>query len=204
MRSRVCCKRSGFSLVFITILCGCCLLATPTAKAAGEDSDPVFVFNRICYAQVPNLESIRNMARRLAWTAISSDEIKQFTTIKNPDVLEGWDVQVGERLYRAAIVQSPLTGDMRQSFPKLGAGTATSCLIILDEQHDAATFNANMQILAGKPPASKSIADGDLLTTTWAGGNEALKVFLIAKANKSGRGGLLSVTVLTKAGFKLE
>lgn len=188
----------------MSFLCGCCLVSTARAQAAGEDTDPVFVFNRICYAQVPKLNAIRDMARRLAWSTIASDEIKQFTTIKSPDVLEGWDVQVGERLYRAAIIQSPLTEAMKRTFPKLGNGNATTCLIILDEQNDAATFKANMQILAGKPPASKDIADGDLLTTTWAGGNDALKVFLIAKANKSGRGGLLSVTVLTRAGFKLE
>ena len=191
-------------MAMLGIVAGCCLFAMRPAQAAGEDTDPVFVFNRICYAQVPKLDAIRDMARRLAWSAISKDEIKQFTTIKNPDVLEGWDAQVGERLYRVSIVQSALSDKMKQSFPKLGNGKATSCLIILDEQNDAATFTKNMQVLAGKPPSSENVPEGDLVTTTWAGGNEALKVFLIVKANKNGRGGLLSVTVLTKAGFKLE
>lgn len=177
--------------------------ATP-AQAAGEDADPVFVFNRICYAQVPKLDAIRNMAQKLAWRAITDDDLKRFTTIEKPDVLEGWDAQVGERLFRVAIVQSGLTDKMKRTFPKLGEGKATSCMLVLDEQHDAATFGANMQVLAGKAPVSKDVAEGDLLTTTWAGGNDDLKVFLFSKADKDGRGGLLNVTILTKAGFKAQ
>lgn len=179
-------------------------LAGTPAWAAGEDTDPVFVFNRVCYAQVPKLDAIRDMARKLAWRAITDTDLDRFTTVKNPDVLEGWDAQVGERLFRVAIVQSGLTDKMKQAFPKLGAGKATSCMIVLDEQHDAATFGANMQVLAGKVPVSRDVAEGDLLTTTWAGGNDDLKVFLFSKAKKDGRGGLLNVTILTKAGFSAQ
>lgn len=166
--------------------------------AAEEDTDPVFVFNRICYAQVPNLDSIRNMSRQLAWRPITGEDLNGFTTIKNPTVLEGWDAQVGVRLYRVAIVQSPLTAKMKETFPSFAGGTATSCMIVLDEQNPAKYFNANMQKLAGKAPVSKNVPDGDLLTTTWAGGNDDLKVFLISKANIGGQGGLLNVTVLAK------
>ena len=174
-------------------------LACTSVEAAGGDADPVFVFNRICYAQVPKLDGIRDMAGRLAWRTIGDDELKHFTTIKNPDVLEGWDAQVGERVFRVAIVQSPMNAKMKKTFPDLGAGLATSCMLVLDELNDAATFSANMQSLAGKAPASKDVPEGDLLTTTWAGGNADVKVFLFSKANKTGRGGLLNVTVLTKA-----
>lgn len=173
-------------------------LTGSSVKAAGEDADPVYVFNRVCYAQVPKLDGIRDMARRLAWRSIGEDELKHFTTIKNPDVLEGWDAQVGERVFRVAIVQSAMNAKMKKTFPGLGNGQATSCMLVLDEQNDAATFSANMQALAGKAPASKDVPEGDLLTTTWAGGNADLKVFLFSKANKNGRGGLLNVTVLTK------
>lgn len=183
------------------LLAGSCLFAMTPAQAAGEDTDPVFIFNRICYAQVPKLDGIRDMARRLAWRSIAGDDLKKFTTIENPDVLEGWDAQVGERVFRVAIVRSTLNQKMKQTFPELGDGRATSCMLILDEQNDAATFEANMQTLAGKAAVSKDVPEGDLLTTTWAGGNNDLKVFLFAKANKNGRGGLLNVTILTKAGL---
>ena len=181
------------------------MLAIPRpAYTAGEDTDPVFVFNRICYSQVPNLDGIRNMARKLAWRAIKGEDLKQFTTIKDPSTLEGWDAQVGERLFRVAIVQSPMTQKMKETFPGLGNGNATSCMLVLDEQNDTQVFTKNMQTLAGKEPASKDVVEGDLLTTTWAGGNADVKVFLISKANNDGRGGLLNVTMLTKEGFKFK
>ena len=194
-------KRTKLKWLMAGLLAGSCLLAGTTAQAAGEDTDPVFVFNRICYAQVPKLDGIRDMARRLAWRSIEGDDLKKFTTIENPDVLEGWDAQVGERVFRVAIVQSNLNKKMKQTFPELGNGKATSCMLILDEQNNAATFKANMQTLAGKAAVSKDVPEGDLLTTTWAGGSKDLKVFLFAKANKNGRGGLLNVTILTKAGL---
>ena len=198
------CKRIGLRGLITGLVAGYSVLAITPVQAAGEETDPVFVFNRICYAQVPNLNQIRDMARRLAWREIGGDDIKRFTTIEKPDVLEGWDAQVGERLFRVAIVQSPLNEKMKKTFPKLGDGTATTCMLVLDEQHDTATFSANMKVLAGKEPVSKDVPEGDLRTTTWAGGNDNLKVFLVSKANSDGRGGLLSVTVLNKAGFSAQ
>ena len=194
-------KRRLWRAAIAGLLAGTGLLAATPGHAAGEETDPVFVFNRVCYAQVPKLDRIRDMARKLAWRSIGSDDLKRFTTIQSPEVLEGWDAQVGARVFRVAIVQSPLNDKMKKTFPGLGDGKATSCMMVLDELNDAKVFGANMQKLAGKAPASKDVPEGDLLTTTWAGGNADLKVFLFSKANKDGRGGLLNVTVLTKAGL---
>ena len=201
MKSTVRTKRMILAAILTCLLASHFGIASKPVHAEDKDTDPVFVFNRICYAQVPNLDRIRDMAQRLAWRAIKGDDLRRFTTIGKPDVLEGWDAQVGERVFRVAIVQSALSPTMKQAFPGLGEGKATSCMIVLDEQYDAATFGANMQTLAGKEPASKSVPEGELLTTTWAGGSEELKVFLVSKANTKGGGGLLSVTVLTKAGY---
>ncbi len=167
-------------------------------SVASENTDPVFVFNRICYAQVPNVQAIRDMALDLAWRRMGGDDLQQFTTIGNPDILDGWDAQVGERIYRVGVVQSGLTDSMKETFPALAKGKATSCTMVLDEEHDAALFSKNMQALAGKEPVSKDVEEGNLRTTTWAGGNDELKVFLISKAEVSGKGGLLNVTVISK------
>lgn len=172
--------------------------AMTTTTYATEETDPVFVFNRICYAQVPNIEAIRNMALKLAWRQMGGNDLQQFTSIGKPDVLEGWDAQVGERIYRVGVVQSPLTDKMKKVFPTHADGKATSCSIVLDEEHDAAEFSKNMYTLAGKEPASKDVEEGGLRTTTWLGGNSDLKVFLISKADASGKGGMLNVTVITK------
>ena len=174
-------------------------LAAPSYVLATEDdTDPVFVFNRICYAQVPNIDAIRNMALKLAWRQMGGEDLQRFTSVEKPDVLEGWDAQVGERIYRVGIVQSGLTDAMKETFPALASGKATSCTMVLDEEHDAAALSKNMQTLAGKEPASRDVPEGSLRTTTWAGGNDDLKVFLISKAEESGKGGLLNVTILQK------
>ncbi|MEL7454207.1 MAG: hypothetical protein AAGJ50_12635 [Pseudomonadota bacterium] len=158
--------------------------------------DPVFVFNRICYSQVPSVQAIRDMSVKLAWKAMPAIDVEQFKSVDNPASLDGWDVQVGERLFRVGVQRASLSDAQKTSFPTLQKGIATSCTIVLDDQQDAADFMPNMQRLAGKEPVSKDVPDGLLRTTTWAGGNDSLKVFLIAKAPATGKGGLLNVTIL--------
>ncbi len=182
---------------------GLLVWATPHSTLAqesstGENPDPVFVFNRICYAQVPNLEAIRNMALKLAWRSMPKEDLEEFKSYENPTALQGWDVQVGERLFRVGITQAPLSGSLKKSFPEFSGGTATSCSLVLDDQQEAVVFMPNMQTLAAKEPVSKDVPEGLLRTTTWAGGNDDLKVFLFAKAPPTGKGGLLNVTVIQK------
>ena len=55
-----------------------------------------------------------------------------------------------------------------------------------------------MQALAGKAPHPKMWMQISFLTTSWAGGNQDVKVFLVNKANKVGQGGVLNVTLITK------
>ena len=158
--------------------------------------DPVFVFNRICYSQVPSVQAIRDMSVKLAWKPIPEVQLARFKSVDNPTSLDGWDVQVGERLFRVGLQQAPLTDAQRAAFPDLKKGVSTTCSIVLDDQQNASEFMPNMQTLAGKEPVSKDVAEGLLRTTTWAGGNDVLKVFLIAKAPPTGKGGLLNVTIL--------
>lgn len=174
------------------------LIATTQTFASDENPDPVYVFNRICYAQVPNLDSIQEMALKLAWRSMPPEDLKQFRSFDNPSVLKGWDAQVGERLFRVGITQAGLTEKMKNTFPDLAQGTVTSCSIVLDDQQDASTFMANMQSLVGKQPVSTDVPEGLLRTTTWAGGSDTLKVFVFAKAPPTDKGGMLNVTILQK------
>jgi len=50
------------------------------AEEAKSDAnpDPVLVFNRICYAQVPDLDAIRRMALKLAWKSMRKEELAEF------------------------------------------------------------------------------------------------------------------------------
>ena len=176
--------------------------AVSDARAQGpvdDEADPVFVFNKICYSQVPSVGAIRDMATRLAWQALEQSDLKPFAPDPNPEVLEGWDVQVGKKFFRLGVVRTAVSDRFKQTFPDFADGTATSCTLVLDGASDAAKVSEGMQKLAGKEPASKDVPDGEFRTTTWAGGNENYKVFLVSKAAAAGETGLLNVTILAKA-----
>ncbi|MEM7067342.1 MAG: hypothetical protein AAF478_00535 [Pseudomonadota bacterium] len=168
------------------------------SDAPTADTDPVLVFNRICYSQVPALDSIRDMATRFAWEPIGGEDLREFTKVDKPSILQGWDVRIAKKLYRLGIVQSPLTDSFSQAFPAFSQGTATGCTLVLDGNDEADIVLNRMNTLAGKEPATADIPDGELLTTTWAGGNDEFKVFLIYKSDSGGKAHLLNVTILAK------
>ena len=180
----------GFALV--------CSGANAQQATAPEEIDTVFTFNEICYTKVPNLDAIRDMALKLAWKPLDNDDLDAFGDKDKLDVLEGWDVQVGEKFYRLGITQSALPDSAKETFPEFKDGLTTSCSMVLDGSDANADIALNMQTLANKEPASSDVDEGDLLTTTWAGGNEDIKVFLFNKATKVVDGGVLAVTVITK------
>ena len=167
-------------------------------EEAETDADPVFVFNSICYSQIPNIGAIEDMALELLWRKLSDEALEEMKTVDNPDVLLGWDTVIGERVFRVVLNQSPPTSEQLETFPDFAGGTTTSCSLILDPIYPADLILTNMQTLAGKEPISADVAEGVLSSTTWAGGNDDIKVFLIAKVNTADGGGLLHVTVMQK------
>jgi len=168
------------------------------SDAPTEDTDPVLVFNRVCYAQVPVLDNIRDMSARFAWEAMGGDDLKQFTTLENPEVLEGWDVRIAKRLYRLGIIQTGVTGNFKENFPDFANGTATACTLILDGRDNAEVILERMNTLVQKEPVSANVPDGDLFTSTWAGGNEDFKVFIFYKSDQKNKANLINVTILSK------
>jgi len=182
-------------LVLAAVLSG-----TAHAQQADESEpiDTVSVFNQICYSKVPSLQAIRDMALELAWKPLDNDDLAAFGNRENLVSLEGWDVQVGEKFYRIGISTAPVARDAQMLFPGFENGVTTSCSMVLDGSDASELIAANMQSLAGKEPASSGVEENNLLTTTWAGGNDDIKVFLFNKAPKVGDGGVLAVTVITK------
>ena len=173
-------------------------MGSQAQQAAPEQIDTVYTFNQICYTKVPNLDAIRDMALKLAWKPLDNDDLAAFGDKQSMISLEGWDVQVGEKFYRLGISRSGLTDSAKKTFPEFAEGITTSCSMVLDGSDLNADIAVNMQTLANKEPASSGVDEGDLSTTTWAGGNDDLKVFLFNKSTKLGEGGILAVTVLTK------
>jgi len=165
---------------------------------AGDESDPVFLFNEICYTQVPDVASIQDMAKRFAWEPMGGDDLQRFTTIKTPALLEGWDMRLSERIYRIGIVQSEPSDALVASFPDLASATATSCSMVLDGQDEGQIIFDRMTTLVGKAPDSQDQPENELLTTTWSGGNTDVKVFVFLKTDRLKRANLMNVTIITK------
>ena len=58
-------KRTALQVLCVSFFAGFAATAVPTPSHASDDLDPVYVFNRICYSQVPKLDRIRDMARQV-------------------------------------------------------------------------------------------------------------------------------------------
>lgn len=184
--------------VFAATMLTASAFAQQQSEVPEKTTDPVFLFNRACYAQVPVVENIVDMSSRFAWEQMGGEDLKQFTQLENPDFLEGWDVRLSQRIYRLGVVQSKPSEAFNKNFPEFKDGTATACTIILDGEDDADIILARMNTLVGKEPISSDVPDGELLTTTWAGGNEDFKVFVFFKSDKQNRANLMNVTILSK------
>lgn len=186
-------------LMVLGLLCWSVWAAHAQQAASDKaETDPVLVFNRVCYAQVPAVRSIEDMATRFAWERIGGEDLEQFTTVENPDVLLGWDIRIEKRLYRLGVVQSTLTQRFKDAFPAFAGGTATGCTLVLDGQDDAGSVLERMNQLAGKEPNRTDVSEGELLATSWSGGNEDFKVFLVLKSDRTGQANLLNVTILSR------
>lgn len=163
---------------------------------AGSETDPVYLFNEICYTQVPDVRKIQDMSRRFAWVPMGGDDLERFTTIKTPELLEGWDIRLAQRIYRLGIVQSEPNDAFIKSYPELADSLATSCTMVLDGQDDAQTILNRMNSMLGKGPISLNVPEDELLTTTWSGGNDTVKVFVFLKTDAIDRANLMNVTIV--------
>lgn len=179
-------------------LTGSAMAQTAVTGNPSDEISSVEAFQRICYSQVPAMQGIRNMAAQLGWRVLSNADLAPFAEDFKVDKLEGWDVQLGERFFRLGLVQGPVVPAMQETFPEFANGVTTSCTLVLDDHEPTAKVTAEMQALAGKAPTSKDVDEDFFLTTSWAGGNADVKVFLVNKANKVGQGGVLNVTLITK------
>lgn len=184
--------------LLVTFLLGSSAHAQQQSEVPESTTDPVFLFNRVCYAQVPVVKNIEDMSLQFAWEQMGEEELKQFTSLDNPDYLRGWDVRLSQRIYRLGVVQSRPSETFNRNFPEFADGLATACTIVLDGEDPADIILGRMNSLVGKQPVSSDVPDGDLLTTTWAGGNEDFKVFVFFKSDQQNRANLLNVTILSK------
>jgi len=160
--------------------------------------DTVSTFNEICYTKLPYVKGIEAMATDLVWKPVDEAELSAFGNKDQLTYLRGWDVNVGKKYYRLGLTQGPASDAIKNSFPDFVNGVASSCTMVLDGSDAKTEIAKNMQTLAGKEPIRSNVDEGELLSTTWAGGNNDFKVVLINKQSKTDDGGLISVTVISK------
>lgn len=110
----------------------------------------------------------------------------------------GWDTPIGERAFRVMLVQGAIAPQLIETFPDFKTGLSTSCTLVLDGRDKGEELLEQVDKLAGKEPATKDVFKDGLYTTTWAGGNADVKVFLIARTDKNKLGTLINVVMLTK------
>ena len=78
-------------------------------EGEGAEANSVFVFNRVCYGQVPKLQGIRNMAAQLGWSPLDDKDLTQFSPDEKAEVVLGWDAPIGERAFRVAVTQGAIS-----------------------------------------------------------------------------------------------
>jgi len=192
-------KKTISFVISSAFVCASAISSNVYAQAEpGSETDPVYLFNEVCYTQVPDVAKIQDMAKRFAWGPMGGEDLQRFTTIKTPTLLEGWDIRLSERIYRLGIVQSEPSDTFQKNFPDMADAVATSCTMVLDGRDDADLILERLNTMIGKEPATKDVADAQLLTTTWSGGNDTVKVFVFYKTDALKRANLMNVTIVTK------
>ena len=163
-----------------------------------DDVNAVFVFNRVCYGQIPEIKGVLTMADELGWSPLNEEELSLLSPATKADKAYGWDTPIGERAFRVTLVQGSIAPALIDTFPDFKNGTSTSCSLVLDGRDQGSTLIEQLGKLAGKKPAKKDVFKDGLYTTTWAGGNADIKVFLIGKTDKMKQGTLINVVMLNK------
>lgn len=163
-----------------------------------DNVNAVFVFNRVCYGQMPEIKGILTMADELGWSPLYPEELEQLSPSTKADKVHGWDTPIGERAFRVTLVQGPVAPALIETFPDFKNGTSTSCSLVLDGRDKGDLMLEQLGKLAGKAPAQKEVLKDGLYTTTWAGGNADIKVFLIGRTDEMKLGTLINVVMLNK------
>ena len=91
-----------------------------------NDVNAVFVFNRVCYGQMPHIDGIVTMSDELGWSPLATEELAQLSTSSESDKIFGWDTPIGERAFRVTLVQGAIAPKLIETFPDFKKGQSTS------------------------------------------------------------------------------
>ncbi len=187
-------KRAG-SAAFLMILA---IAAPSLANAQDGAAASVRLFDKLCYATMPEIGSVEAQADS-TWQPITGKDLDTFRPAVAPEILKAWKLSAGGRTYSLAVTKSPMDDQSKLDFPKYADATNFACSLILPpDKTPPASVAAEMQKLIERKPDAAYV-EGPWAITSWSGGNDRLLVLVYHYAPKSGSpGGLISMTVFQK------
>jgi hypothetical protein len=187
-------RRAGIAVsIFATALAAASLAHAQDGAAAS-----VRLFDRLCYATMPEIANVEAQADS-TWQPITGTDLEAFRPAVTPDILKAWKLSAGTATYSLAITKSPMDDQSKADFPKYADATNFACSLTLpaDKTPPASVSSEMQKLIERKPDAA--FVDGPWAITSWSGGNDRLLVLVYHYAPKSGSpGGLISMTVFQK------
>jgi len=156
----------------------------------------VGLFDRHCYAMLPELDVLRSQAARAEWIALDGRELRELTSVAQPNTLIGWKFSANGATYRIAATEGPVGLQDREDFPRFAAATAFTCTLTLPANATRAAVAAEMRKLMARGPEESYVQAGTRFDI-WSGQTDKHLVILQHIGPQGGlRRGLLSVMLL--------
>ena len=173
-------------------------LATPAA-AGPAATHVVGLFDRICYANMPDIDEVETLAANAGWEAVTGSDLDAYRPAAEPEVLKAWSFSEDGANFSLAVTKSAMDDQAKTDFPEFSDGINVACSLILTSSEAAsAAIGAELEKLVERK-ADSTYDEGPFDVSAWSGGNDQLHVLLYHYAPKSGApGGLLSMTVFLK------
>ena len=194
-------RREPTSRSALTLLGSALIAFTLTASAAAEPAAThvVSLFDRLCYANMPDIDEVETLAVNAGWDAVTGGDLEAYRPAAEPEILKAWSFSDDGANFSLAITKSAMDDQAKADFPEFSDGTNVACSLVLTSSKAAsAAIGAELEKLVERQ-ADSTYDEGPFDVSAWSGGNEQLHVLLYHYAPKSGApGGLLSMTVFLK------
>lgn len=166
---------------------------TATLKQAQRNAQ---LFDEICYANLPDLAPILELAKQNKWTAIKGPALKAYAPEVTPEKLKAWVFEDGGIKMRVSISVGPVDDHLKAELPTFKNAHAFACSLILPGLAAQKDMRAALQNLVGRP-FDETYDQAPFKVEVWRGIAQDLAAMMYYFKPKSGApGGLMSFIVL--------
>lgn len=186
----------------LTLFASAALLASTLAapaEAGPAATHVVGLFDRLCYANMPDIDEVETLAMNAGWEPVTGSDLDAYRPAAEPEVLKAWSFSDEGATFSLAVTRSAMDDQAKADFPAFADGINVACsLILTSSEAPSASVGTELEKLVERK-ADATYDEGPFEVSAWSGGNDALQVLLYHYAPKSGApGGLLSMTVFQK------